>query len=77
MPSFFVAQYEGYNRCSLSTCIIRFHSICFHLENRFSFLILSDLDIDNAGISAISVQVGIAGVPNNLMAFLSALKNIS
>lgn len=38
---------------------------------------MSDLDIDSAGISEISVQVGIDGVPNNLMAFLSALKNIS
>lgn len=51
------------------------HSTCY-LENRFSFIILNNLEIDHTVISAISVQIGIDGMPDNLMAFLSALKLI-
>lgn len=53
------------------------HSTCFHLENRFSSIILSNLEIDHSVKLEISVQIGIEGMPDNVMACLSALKLIT
>lgn len=41
--------------------------VYFHLENRFSFIILRNVETDHTVISEVLVQVGTDGKPNNLL----------